>query len=286
MVNVIEFGLFLYALGGSASIGYWAFISFLPDFQVKAKTYKLGYSFIAGAAYTLIVFLLSFFLSEISYNNMAFLEIFFWLIPISFIILAVIVVGKKAWAFYQFKQHEEVLAEPVFESEKESTREMDPIHTISTNVFDSEPATSPKKEMKKVFSDRPMKEKPIASEKNTEELFLEKAQQFQPLAPIISDEEPVPKLEKKIEEHFSPATPKNEKSPTKTERGKYEEDVESEIRKIMDDKEEIPIEEFNPTSEKPKPEPAKEERSKLSQEEIEKIKKELKERMKKEKTSE
>lgn len=96
MVNVLEIGLFLYALAGSASIGYWALVTVLPSVRQKEKTTKLGFAVAIGAGYIMVVFILAAFLSLAHFNNQSFLQLFFWLVPLSFIILSIIVLSRAS----------------------------------------------------------------------------------------------------------------------------------------------------------------------------------------------
>lgn len=270
MVNIIEFGLFLYSLGGSASIGYWALISFIPDFYSREKNYKLGYSFVVGAAYTLIVFLISFFLSEAHFNNMAFLEIFFWLIPVSFIVLASVVLGRKAIEMAQQRvENLDIAPEEMRKESMEIGEPMQPIHTISIEkkYMDSDKnndilfnQSGKEKELEEAFNE--------INENAEEEITKET-----PLAPMISDEEPAP--QKKIKEKEISEIKEEPSKTERTEQGKQEQDVEEEIKRIMMG-EPVKIKEAIKAEIKKKP-------GSLSEEEIEKIKKELKRRMDEEK---
>lgn len=107
MVNWIEIGLFLYALAGSATTGYWFLVSFSPSFRERDKNTKLGYSVIAGMIYTGAIFFVSIILVSGHYNNLNFLETFFWMIPISFVLLALAAGGKRAWILIERAQYGE-----------------------------------------------------------------------------------------------------------------------------------------------------------------------------------
>lgn len=107
MVNWIEIGLFLYALAGSATTGYWFLVSFSPTFRERDKNTKLGYSVIAGMIYTGAIFFVSIILVSGHYNNLNFLETFFWMIPISFVLLALTASGKRAWILIERAQYGE-----------------------------------------------------------------------------------------------------------------------------------------------------------------------------------
>jgi hypothetical protein len=119
MVNWIEIGLFLYALAGSAATGYWLLITYSPVFRERDKNTKLGYSVIAGMIYTGAIFFVSIVLVSGHYNNLNFLETFFWMIPISFVLLALTATGKRAWILIERAQYGEQA--PQKESEEMGT---------------------------------------------------------------------------------------------------------------------------------------------------------------------
>jgi hypothetical protein len=107
MVNWIEIALFLYALAGSATTGYWFLVSFSRNFREHDRTTKLGYSVIAGLVCTGIVFFAAILLTAGPYQNTSFLETFFWLIPVSFAILMLTAAGKRAWLLIERAQYGE-----------------------------------------------------------------------------------------------------------------------------------------------------------------------------------
>ncbi|MFH0955350.1 MAG: hypothetical protein V1777_04575 [Candidatus Micrarchaeota archaeon] len=94
MADIIELGLFLYSLAGSASIGYWILTSFWPSIRDRDRQFKTGLSVVVGGLYILLVFLIASFLGAGHYNGWSFVQAFFWLVPVSFIVLVSILLVK------------------------------------------------------------------------------------------------------------------------------------------------------------------------------------------------
>lgn len=111
MVSVFEIGLFLYAFAGAASIGYWVIISFVPNWREKDKNTKLGYGFLVGGLFVLLVFFVSWAI-QASNPRSVFLETFFWLMPSIFVLLAFVNVSRRGWVLFQQVQQEKAGFEP------------------------------------------------------------------------------------------------------------------------------------------------------------------------------
>lgn len=122
MADIIELGLFLYSLIGSASIGYWVLTSFWPQIRERENSFKTGLSVVIGAAYILFVFVLASFLGASHYNGWSFVQAFFWLVPVSFIVLASILLFKQGIVLARQVQSGEVkLFAPIIEPAAETT---------------------------------------------------------------------------------------------------------------------------------------------------------------------
>ncbi len=194
MVNWIEIGLFLYALAGSATMGYWFLVSFSPSFRERDKNTKLGYSVIAGMIYTGAIFFVSILLVSGHYNNLNFLETFFWMIPISFVLLALTASGKRAWILIERAQY------------GEQAPQKEPEEKLGTSLLT---AQTPGTQRIPPMETGTAKSAPFISETSQ---------------PIEREKEP----EEKTEEEF----PEEEQEPLE-EPGETEKDVVEEIRKIM-----------------------------------------------------
>ncbi len=200
MVNWIEIGLFLYALAGSATTGYWFLVSFSPSFRERDRNTKLGYSVIAGMIYTGAIFFVSILLVSGHYNNLNFLETFFWMIPISFVLLALTASGKRAWILIERAQY------------GEQAPQKEPEEKLGTSLLT---AQTPGTQRIPPMETGTAKSAPFISETSQ---------------PIEREKEPEEKTEEEFpEEELEPI---EEKEPLE-EPGETEKDVAEEIRKIM-----------------------------------------------------
>lgn len=103
-MDLIEIVLVLYALLGSATLGYWLMAAFLPQFKAETRKVKLGYSLLIGAGYAVVVSGLSIALVLAKVQEMPFTEWFFVLFPIGFFIMVFAVLGKEIMQWYEQMQ--------------------------------------------------------------------------------------------------------------------------------------------------------------------------------------